>query len=388
MAYGLLRGDSYALLFDPLNQVRPTKAEDFAKITAMALPQVAAYVEAPEELTVSMYYKSEAGTGGAIVVTATGADDKELTWWSGVDADVAVIGVYSIPTMIPDPLTDTAVAGASADDFVGGMTIVPGEGHFENEYAYATMVTDEGIFGEDALTLVSNVTGPVEDPASAMTLKESEKSAADAVVTLENLDKYAEGSVVILQGNKDCDVFADGADLTKATVKGMARVSRQNPEVTIKNVFKNSDIKGANNENKFLAVFKPDDSETFKPMQATFVIKNVETKYTLQSGDYVAAKLDGLPIKTLNQFDVEFTTDTAIDPEPFAFVQVVDMDCDNPTLGRAANGTWTLTANPGAGKNTTGDKWALTFDNGQVLNLTVKQATAGGVVEIATLTLQ
>ena len=279
------RGNSYYLIWDQDDiegddpAVAGVKKEDLNTSETFTVH----YVEAPASITVT---KFQNGTT-APEITMYNEDGDVLTWWSDTDAtddgsldldgitSVRVYGVDSNAKSSSDTFK-TATGGA-----VDKGKLTPTIAALAKEYAYATVKFEKGIFGEDAFTLESEVSESAKAALTKMVLKEDGTTPEDAVVEFTGLSTKAPGTVYIIDGKATtsgtfAQIVAKGVDeaIASAAVEGGAS------KVTVPGVFSAKAMAaGATFENKFVAVYVPDDQELWR---SAAYGKDATTEFTLE----------------------------------------------------------------------------------------------------------
>ena len=278
------RGESYYLIWDQDDvdgddpSVAGVKKEDLNTSETFTIP----YLEAPASVKVT---KFQNGTTTP-EITMYNEDGEVLTWWSQA-ANAAVDTI--------DGLTGIKIYGvdsnakSSSDTFktIGNNSSVdkgvlkPVITALSKEYAYVTMKTEKGIFGADSITLESDVSESAKPALTKMALKEDGTNPEDAVVEFTGLSTKAPGTVYIIDGKSTAggtyaQIVAKGVDeaIGKATVEGGAS------KVTVSNVFSAKAMAAAATfENKFVAVYVPDDQELWR---SAAYGKDATTEFTLE----------------------------------------------------------------------------------------------------------
>ena len=279
------RGNSYYLIWDQDDiegddpTVAGVKKADLNTSETFTVP----YVEAPASIAVT---KFQNGTT-APEITMYNEDGDVLEWWS--DADATDDGTLDL-----DGITSVRVYGvdsnakSSSDTFklatrgaVDKGKLTPTIAALAKEYAYATVKFEKGIFGEDAFTLESEVSESAKAALTKMVLKEDSSTPEDAVVEFTGLSTKAPGTVYIIDGKTTVDgsyaaIVAKGTDeaIASATVEGGAS------KVTVPGVFSAKAMAAvATFENKFVAVYVPDDQELWR---SAAYGKDAATEFTLE----------------------------------------------------------------------------------------------------------
>ena len=326
----LTRGNDYVVVYATEDQpVGTDEVADFVVTDSFTAP----YMMAPTSIVVTdRQGEIKGGTTGWNAQLMMG--EMPAAWVTDVNAMAPLAPESSI-----EMYTNTSITTEGGTPFAVQSSVIAAGSTFgyegllpyptcgaDGQCVYAKFVGGEGIFGEDKLELTS---APVEKalmPATSMTLDESETNPYNATVSFVGLSSKASGTVYVLQGDKDNATFdkIKKKDLTKAVA--YADVEGGATEVTVENVFKASDIKkttGTDNDNneKFVAVFVPDNTEFYTNMVAgeddtqVFELESQIVAYTL--ADNTMASVTGTSvvankIKGLNQFlEEKDLTDTA-----------------------------------------------------------------------------
>lgn len=279
------RGESYYLIWDQDDidgdEVKNTsKKEALNTSDDMLVP----FVVGPASVTVTKY-QNPTTKPEVTLYDETGA---VLEWWTQNKQKAtgdAIAGFDSVKLFGVDSNSKSSSDTAISLDATGTQVIDKGvvsltSNNIAKKYVYVTMKTTKGIFAEKSATLTSEISETAIDALDSMSMKEDSKNPADAIVEFKGLSSKAPGTVYIV--NKIADVTAgtiaaidlETDSLGKATVAGGAT------SVTISDVFSDKQISKANyenpsnpgnaytdtdNEEKFAAVFIPDDQELWKP---------------------------------------------------------------------------------------------------------------------------
>ena len=290
------RGSNYYLIFDQddyeNDDISTTTGEgDSDNLNMSDLVEVP-YVVAPDSIEVTNYSKFN-GAGATIKVTVYDEDGAALTWWdSAADtvantaglSDVSVYNIASNTASASDEAcTLDAAAPVEASDGVFTITYTG----TDTQYAYVKMTTTAGVFAEEEETLTTSVRETNAAPATSFKLEEDSSDPKAAVVKFENLTTKGSGTVYLFQSNANVSNPALNTDIAGQDKDGVWMVGSQYVEggttkVTIANVFNKNLIGDANNEDKFAALFVPDDQDSYASMTtATFTLEQKLKSYKL-----------------------------------------------------------------------------------------------------------
>ena len=416
------RGKDYELIFDQDDIIgdelgAKVEKEDLNVSTPATVP----YVNAPDSIKVTKFFN---GTETP-EVTFYDANDEAMDWW-GNGASIALGGFESVKVFGVDTnaksADDKGVAPATANIKDGVVTLDMGTGNgIGKKYAYVKMKTTEGIFAEKTATLESEISETAIAALDSISLKEDDKTPENAVVTIKGLSSKAPGTVYILQGETS-DTGADDAATfaniavkdTKKAIKS-AKVDGATTEVKFEDVFSAKQMATAGhaaNNDKFVAVYVPDDQElwlskaglnddgegfTLAPVIKGVDKENMATELTAvkdATAESGLGKADGKPsqievtltgIQLLDQFGNRWAGTPSADPYAVAVSTTKNMEdhseSGSGTVTYTAVGLVTLAATiESTGSQTTPDK---VFDKGEKFTFTVAKL-AGLSVSIET----
>ena len=259
----LTRGTEYKVAFDQYDieddDISATARDDIKVTESVAAP----YLEAPASIEVTSF---STGTTSP-KVTIYGDDDETITWIN--DAGVETIDGFD--TMNVYKITTDTIGASDKATIPTAVTVVKGvatlaTATLNTNFAYAKFKTTAGVFGADSIELVSPVVETAIKPYTKMELTESSDNASDAVVKFTGLRSQAPGTVYIMQGDTSVGAMAgitqaDFLGLSTDDALGSAHVDGAASKVTITGVFKNDQIGAANDEDQFMAVFVPDNTD-------------------------------------------------------------------------------------------------------------------------------
>ena len=265
------RGDSYYLIFDQDdldtdNFSTTAEKDDLNTSDDMVVP----YVIAPASIAVTSFTE---GTKTP-QITLYDEDGAALTWWNSSDAasdtitgfeSIKLYGVDSNETSASD--TATTLDGTATLKMDKGVAKVVASSNISKKYIYAKFKTEAGIFAESSETFTSELAETARKAVDSVTLKEDSTDPYAAVVELKGLSSKAPGTVYILQGKSTAgtaETFADIAEKSTDDAIASAKVEGGASKVTIGGVFKSAWTAPANEENMFVAVYVPDDTELWQ----------------------------------------------------------------------------------------------------------------------------
>ena len=295
------RGEDYMLIFDQKDikgdeistTAESSDIDDLNISEAATVP----YVEAPAEIAITAYNKA---VPDEAQITFYNESGDVMAWWDDatdeVNAGVLTGAVYEVDSnKIDSGDTPRTIQTLTFEDGKAAAVFV---GVADKTYAYAKIKTTAGIFAKEATELTSEVVESAPEAASKVELKEA-STAADATVNFTGLHKMADGTVYILQGDtgKDTEalILAQGIDKAIAS----AKVAGGSTSVSVTNVFKSKfidyDNSMTNNNDKFVALFVPDDESIYSRVSSEiFELKSVPTSLEFVSA-LVAGPADGDP---------------------------------------------------------------------------------------------
>lgn len=277
------RGNDYMLIFDQkdikgdeLGTAASAKKEDLNISDEATVP----YLIAPASIAVTAYNKADPNNAQITFYDEAGA---VMAWWDDntdtVGPGVVTGAVYQVDSnKIDSGDTPRTLQSLTFDDGKGAAAFV---GAADKTYAYAKVKTGAGIFAEKSIELTSEVVESAPEAASKVELKEA-STAADATVNFTGLHKMADGTVYILQGgtgiSEAADIVAQGTDKAIAS----ATVAGGSTSVSVANVFKSKFINYTGsatfNDDKFVALFVPDDESIYSRVSSeVFKLESVPT---------------------------------------------------------------------------------------------------------------
>ena len=262
----ITRGTAYELIFDQTDVSSDDLGAKAEKENLNVTDSfVAPYVEAPAEIVVTSY----ANGTTTPKITMYNEDGDVLDWWTDKTTLAAALpGFQSMKFYSIDSNTASASDTASTTNTAivedGVVTLTLGTAT-ANEYGYAKFVTTKGIFAAKSETLTSDVFEGAMAPMTDMTLAQDSSDPKAAKVTFKNLKGVADGTVYIFQDadSTDAATVKDVAAYDNKKAIGSAEIAGGTTSVVINDVFESVDTANAY-KNKFVAVFKPNDTDLFK----------------------------------------------------------------------------------------------------------------------------
>lgn len=274
----LTRGENYAVVYSDENVVGK-KLESLNKSDELTCP----YMMAPDTLTVTDRQVNPTVPGWGATLTFMGMPAAWVSeTYDSITAYMATItpgNPMGDPSKLINGITmneNSSVSnegGAAFPAATNSLAIVGGSAFHPSGMAgqnanykavYAKYTGSKDIFGEK-VELTSTAAETAIAPLDNMEITECEDDATAADVELTGLRSKASGTVYILKGDADTTGYAElkKKDLSKAVAS--EHVDGGTQEVTIDDVFSESDLTNAatKNTDEFLAVFVPDDTDVY-----------------------------------------------------------------------------------------------------------------------------
>ena len=256
-------------------------------ITTFALggSDTAPYLEAPTAVTISTCAANQ-----PVKVDILGADGKKIAWMGGKDASTPdPIGLDSsiIYKNSSNGETGKQVFDNNATDALKGTISSANNVDTNYSYYWAELTWPEGIFGEEELTLKSDIQKIANRSLDAINVYEDPTNHSNAVVTFRNL--ATDGTVLLLNRDTFENAQKDLADGKTSAVVGTATAKRGDSKITIAGALKSAEKTTVDN---YYAFFVPNDLSEFG-VGATEVGMN--TSYT-EVPDQADAGFNGLTV--------------------------------------------------------------------------------------------
>ena len=322
------RGQEYVAVFDQASVVTDTPGTGIANVYDE--PATVPYVEEPAAIAVT-----KVSAGNYPEVSFLDEDGDVLAWFGETDNQLSTSGIdkgeiyyATYKTNDPDKGTAQKVAIARPGNVEKGVwksnvKAAP----IIDAYWFASVTTKKGIFGKDAVTLVSEAVPVAQKSADTINLVESSSDAETATVKFTNL--RADGTVYIVRGLKErtnavnpqaahegdlynswngADYYTSVANIFKAYEAGIAQaiVGRTTVEAgaasvdisqaiskfetnagagVMPNTALGTNVAGYFPTNNYIAVFVPDDEDNYGMIYTADGWANVATKEDSAKGD-------------------------------------------------------------------------------------------------------
>ena len=304
------RGTEYVAVFSETELT----VDDLVEDQNTTDPEECPYVYAPTAVTFTQRYATTNTMPWTAQLQTMGMDS---SWINGTMTTVGDLQIYA---------TDNQDKSDSAEFNMGDTPVIAagaatGTYNADKQYVYATFTSEPGIFAEDAVELESDVVEVAIASADSVTLDYSETNPYNAKATFTKLRQGASGTLLVAQGDS-----TTGDDYTKIAKKAltdpvaMTRVQGGATEVEVENVFSKVDTNNTYN-NKFYAVFVPDDMATYAgvaggaDLTTAFTLNQLATYFTLDSSKTTIGGATGSGVevatdvanKVLDQFQNRIT---------------------------------------------------------------------------------
>ena len=373
----ITRGTDYVLICTQDGDV-PTVGDSLEEYNTSDV-FTAPYVMAPDTIKVTNRQNATNTAGWSAQLSLMGMDATWITYIADqTNAKIQLFDNTSVKNtggkafVEDDDATPAAdktavrVIGGQAKDMYAAANNGMWKGTQAGQAVYAQFTAVKGIFGEEAIKLVSDAVETSLPAATSVTMTESENNPYDATVTFDGLRTKASGTVYIYQAT-DNDQNAQTI-AQKGTVVGYAEVEGGTTSVEIEDIFDETQFNSAKGEDDFAVVFVPDDDETYATLLGNkFILAQINQGYALDDA-YETVELTDANDKTLDDAIVGVDqfggVIEAIDKSPYA---------DIANEGEAGKMIQTTSANPGNGILTIGK---TDGDDGTYGNIVLKAGAA------------